>query len=71
MVGIATCGYWAPEMWLVQTEMGYRWKIHTEFQRLSMEKKKSKNISTFYIGYIMKWQYFDLYIGWQYLDVWS
>lgn len=49
---IATCGYWALEMWLVHTEMCFKCEMRTRVQRLS----KKKDVSS-YIEYVLKWYF--------------
>lgn len=53
------CAHWALEMWLLRTEMGCEYSIHTKFQRQSPQKKEHKvahNILT--LIYMLKWQPF-------------
>lgn len=52
---VATCGYGAPEMWLVQIEVGYECKVHAGLQRLNTKKKKrTSNISLIIISLYFK-----------------
>lgn len=44
-----SCGYWALQMWLVQTEMCCKCKIHTQFWRLNM---------------ILYWVHVEMIIAW-------
>lgn len=43
IIALATCGYWALEKWLAQTEMCYHCKIHTGFRDM-VWKKRIQNI---------------------------
>lgn len=40
MVATIPCGYWILEMWLAQTEMCYKYKVHTGVQNFSMKYTK-------------------------------
>lgn len=42
IIALATCGYWALEKWLAQTDMCYHCKIHTGFRDMVWKKKNTK-----------------------------
>lgn len=44
-------------LWLIQTNLFYKFKINTEFWRLSI-KKKVKYLNDFNINDMLKWYYF-------------
>lgn len=51
MVATVTCGYWALERWLAQTEMCYN--VHTGSQKFSIKSIKYL-INNVYIDYMLK-----------------